>query len=383
MIQLADFEIRHKDYLDAVIRSGRLTYGPYSKMFEEKFSAIHDCDYGLFMNSGTSALQIALQTLKELHGWADGSKVVVPALTFVAGVNIVLHCRLEPILCDVDPITLNMCPDALGKVLSKNDGVVCIIPTHIMGRPCDMDGILSQAQGLHIIEDSCETVFTKTGGDSVGSWGDIGCFSTYAAHTLTSGVGGFATTNDPEYANYMRSLMNHGRDTAYIDYDDKSPDWNTQREIVEVKYRFPRIGHSYRATEMEAAIGLGQLEDKDEIKYKRMAVMVEYNRSYWGGSDLVLPFKYDEGSVVPMMYPIICPPGKRTSVRDALEQAGVETRDIVQILHQPCYSGMWNPEDYPHANRISRDCLLVPCHQKVSQGDVELIVDVASKASLK
>src|SRR5207249_5320991 len=129
-----------------------------------------------------------------------------------------------------------------------------------------MDAVLAIAKKhrLKVIEDSCETVFARYKGKKVGSLGDIGCFSTYVAHYIVTGVGGFATTNDPKLAVRLRSLMNHGRDSIYFQIDDdKGLKGAKLREVVARRFSFVSVGHSFRATEFEAALGLAQLEEKD------------------------------------------------------------------------------------------------------------------------
>src|SRR5687768_1588968 len=168
-----------RKYLDEVIASNRLSYGPMTARFERDFAELHDCRYSVFCNSGTSALHIALAALKERHGWANGDEVIVPALTFVATSNIVLHNGMVPVFVDVERDTYNLDPRLLEEKITPRTRA--IIPVHLFGLPCDMDPILEVARrhDLRVIEDSCETMFAGYKGRKVGSLGDIGCFSTY------------------------------------------------------------------------------------------------------------------------------------------------------------------------------------------------------------
>ena len=160
---------REKKYLNQVIRSSRLSYGPFSRRFEDAFARVHDCRFAFFCNSGTSALHIALAALKEEHGWADGDEVIVPAVTFVATANIVLHNRMTPVFVDVDRATYNIDPALIEAKITPRTRA--IIPVHLMGLPADMDPILAIAKkhNLKVIEDSCETVFARYKGKKVGS----------------------------------------------------------------------------------------------------------------------------------------------------------------------------------------------------------------------
>src|SRR5207253_10292362 len=141
-----------------------------------------------------------------------------------------------------------------------------ILPVHLLGLPADMRAVadIAARHDLKIVEDSCETMFAQCDGRKVGSWGDIGCFSTYIAHYIVTGVGGLATTNDADLAVMLKSLMNHGRDSIYLNIDDdKDCDRESLYRLAARRFTFVHVGHSFRCTELEAAIGLAQLEDKD------------------------------------------------------------------------------------------------------------------------
>ena len=212
--------VREKQLVLEALDNNRLSYGPMTQRFESEFASLHNCRFGVMSNSGTSALQIALQTLKELHGWEDGDEVIVPSVSFVSTINIVLHNRMKPVLVDVDSSYYELNPELLEDKITARTRA--IIPVHLFGHPADMDPILEIAArfNLKIIEDSAQTAFVRYGNQMVGSFGDIGCFSTYVAHLLNTGIGGLSIANDPEYAIRMRSLLNHGRDSIYVSIDD-------------------------------------------------------------------------------------------------------------------------------------------------------------------
>lgn len=183
-----------------VLDTGRLSYGPFLKRLEEEFSQMHDVKFGIVSNSGTSALHVALQALKEIHGWDDNDEVLVPAVTFVATANIVLHNKMKPVFVDVEKEYYGLDPEKIEEKITSRTRA--IIPVHLFGLPCEMDAILKIAKkhNLKVIEDSCETMYGRYNGRMVGSFGDIACFSMYVAHLLVTGVGGINITNNPEYA---------------------------------------------------------------------------------------------------------------------------------------------------------------------------------------
>ncbi len=261
-----DLSDREKQNVMDALNGSRLSYGPFSRRFEREFAQMHGCQYSVFVNSGTSALSLAVATLKELHGWQDGDEVLVPALTFVATANVVLEHNLVPVFVDCDPVTYNIDPTKIETKITPKTR--CMMVVHLFGLCADMDPILEIAKrrNLKIIEDSCETVGVSYKGKRVGSFGEISCFSTYIAHLVVTGVGGLAVTKDEKYAEVLRSLANHGRDNIYVSIDDdKDIDGAKLHEVIKRRFKFIRRGYSFRATEMEAALGVGQLERWPEI----------------------------------------------------------------------------------------------------------------------
>jgi perosamine synthetase len=243
---------RAKQLVNEVLDSERLSAGPMIDRFEREIARLHASRYGLFTNSGTSALQIALAALKERHGWADGDEVLVPALTFVATSNVVLYNNLRPVFVDVEPDYFCIDPSQLERHVTLRTRA--IMPVHIAGLPCDMDPILDFAvqHGLRVVEDSAEAMFVSYRGKPVGSMGDIGCFSTYVAHIITTGVGGLCITSDSGLIVMLKSLMNHGRDSIYTRIDDDAgKQGEALFEIADRRFSFVRFGYSYRCTEMQ------------------------------------------------------------------------------------------------------------------------------------
>ena len=161
--------------------------------------------------------------LKESENWKDGDEIICPALTFISTSNMILQNSLKPVFIDVDPFIYNIDYKRIEEKITKKTKAIMVV--HLFGQPADMSEILMIAKKhkLKIIEDSCETMLVKYKGKSVGSFGDISCFSTYVAHLLVTGVGGLAVTNNPKYAEIMRSFANHGRDGIYISIDELIP----------------------------------------------------------------------------------------------------------------------------------------------------------------
>ena len=363
-----------------VLNTGRISYGDYSRLLEANFSFIHDCQFGILSNSGTSSLQVALQALKELRGWQDGDEVLIPAVTFVATANIVLHCRMKPVLVDVELQYYEMDPHILqmnyGRLITPRTRAM--IPVHAFGQPCDMTKLMvfAKEHKLAVIEDSCECMFVKHAGKMVGSFGDVACFSTYVAHLLTTGVGGIAITNDLELAAKMRSLVNHGRDGIYISVDDdKDLEWNTLKEVISRRFNFESIGHSFRITEMEAALGLAQLNDYqkmiDQRNINAFILTKKLENFSWRIS---LPKVRFDTQHAWMMYPMLVEDKK--GMTEWLEENGIETRDMLPLINQPCYKGMWNPDDYKRAQIVDKCGFYVGIHQDLTIEDLDYIAEM-------
>ncbi|MCI0652285.1 MAG: DegT/DnrJ/EryC1/StrS family aminotransferase [Planctomycetes bacterium] len=368
-----------REYVNDVLTSGRLTYGPYSQRFERDFARLHDSRFGILSNSGTSALQIALAALKERCGWADGDEVIVPAVTFVATVNIVLHCRMQPVLVDVDPRYYELDPDELARAITPRTRAV--IPVHLFGQPADMQPIVEVARrhGLQVIEDSCETMFAAYRGRMCGSIGDIGCFSTYAAHLLVTGVGGICTTSDAELATTLRSLANHGRDGIYFSVDDDDNlGANEMREVIARRFHFTSIGFSYRVTELEAALGVAGLETWESMISRRRENGARLTARLAPLADRIqLPAIREHTQHSFMMYPIVLREEPKKRLVEALEFAGAETRDMLPLTNQPALRRVLDirNESFPVANWINECGFYVGCHQDLAPEDID---DLAS-----
>lgn len=350
--------------VNRVLDSGRLSYGPLCREFESKFAKAHGTDFGVLSNSGTSSLHVALQAMKELYGWADGDEVIVPAITFVATINVVYHCRLTPVLVDVDPTYYAMNPELVRAAITKRTR--CILPIHPFGQGADMTALMDIAQwkGLKIIEDSCEAMGVKTGGKYVGSWGNVGCFSFYVAHLITGGIGGIGITDDPDLAAKMRSLVNHGIDLAQLPNGESyDPSFLARR------FTFSSIGHSFRVTELEAALLLPQLEKLEEIIATRRGVALALSATLFPFEDRVqLPATREFGQHSFMVYPIVLLRQDKHEFMHYLRSHGIECRDMLPLTTQPCYN--FAPLSYPVADRINHRGLYVGSHQEVSWNDI-------------
>lgn len=381
MVSVGTFEANEQmhDLVERVLESGRISYGPLSRELERRFAALHDCRFAVLSNSGTSSLQVALQALKELHGWQDGDEVLVPSVTFVATVNVVLHNRMKPVLVDVDPQYYDMAAGNVEQAITPDTRAM--MPVHLFGQPANMTALAEVAERhrLMVIEDSCETMFVSHAGRKVGSWGDVGCFSMYVAHLLTAGVGGIATTDDPELATRMRSLVNHGRDGIYISIDDDDGlEGACLHEVIERRFNFESLGHSFRITELEAALALGQLDgwrEMIEARQHNAAYLANGLKQLGREGYLRLPKTRQDSEHAWMMYPLVMLRENKWGACNYLEERGIETREMLRLTDQPCYDGLWDSTNYPVAQWLNERGFYVGCHQGLNEADLDCIIE--------
>jgi dTDP-4-amino-4,6-dideoxygalactose transaminase len=230
-------------------------------------------------------------------------------------------------------------------------------------------------------------MFASYRGKPVGSLGDIGCFSTYACHIMMTGVGGLTTTNDPELAVMLRSLANHGRDNIYISMDDdKGKTGDALREVMNRRFSFVRMGYSYRCTELEAALGVGQLETAPEnIRRRRQVAKALLAGLEQYADRLQLPIGKPDRDHSYMMFPIVLKPAagfSREELTLFLEEHLIETRPMVSILNQPYYRQLFGANiegAYPVAKRIGTHGFYIGSHPEMTDETIQYILEVFAK----
>lgn len=372
-----------KKYVNMALDSGRLSPGPFVQKFEKKFAEMHKQKYGIACNSGTSSLHVALEALKEKYSWDQNSEVLVPAITFIATSNAVMHAGMKPVFVDVDSRTYNIDTKLIEEKITEN--TVAIMPVHTFGQPCEMDSIVKIATkyGLKIVEDCAEAHFAVYKGRPVASFSNIAGSSTYVAHTITTGIGGVITTDDTNLAEIARSLIAHGRACTCencIAYNSKQVCKLRMQTEMDRRFMMIRLGYSYRIGELEGALGVAQLENKDFIINTRKAnakILTEGLKDV--EQYLQLPYypEYVEHSF--MMYPLVIK-DEREFTRDEivkyLEQNNIETRPMLPLLNQPIYKEIFGDieKDYPVAQWINNNGFYVGCHHGLSKEELNMII---------
>lgn len=324
-------------------------------------------------------MQVALHALKETYGWDDGDEVLVPAITFIASSNVIIHNNLKPVFVDVEPDHYCIDPSKIEEKITRKTRA--IMPVHLFGQSANMNSIIKIARkhNLRIIEDACEVMFVNYKGKPVGSMGDISVFSTYIAHIITTGVGGIVTTNDESLAAMMKSLMFHGRDNIYLKIeDDDTTDRMRLTSLIERRFQFTNVGYSYRITEMESALGLAELERKDWIVKKRQKVgkkMVDTLSEFSDFFQFPRPRKGAEH--IYMLFPVVIK-DRRIDKEEFLlylEENGVETRLFMPLLTQPIYKKLFGDieKNYPTAQKLVERGFIVGCHPYLTLADIKYL----------
>lgn len=374
-----------KKYVNEALDASRLSQGKMVHRFEKQFAELHDQKYGIACNSGTSALHVGIEALKEKHGVPFGaeSEILVPAITFIATSNACIHAGVKPVFVDVDPKTYNMDPTKIEEKITEK--TIGIIPVHTFGQPCEMDAIMEIANkhGLWVMEDCAEAHFATYKGKKIGSFGEIAAFSTYVAHTITTGIGGVITTNDRQMMEISRSLIAHGRACTCeqcLASDPRQVCPLRMQTEMDKRFMMVRMGYSYRVGELEGAIGLGQLENRDIIMGARKKNAKYLTEHLQGVTKyLQLPEHPDYVDHSFMMYPLVVKkdaPFTREDLTHYLEKQNIETRPMLPLLNQPIYKELFGDieKDYPVAEWIDHNGFYVGCHHGLDQEQLDEII---------
>jgi perosamine synthetase len=297
---------------DAFLSTWISSSGEYISRFEDEFSNYCDCDYGVAVTNGTVALHLALEAL----GVGEGDEVIVPDLTFAATINAVLHANATPVIVDIESDSWCIDPVEIEKAITPK--TKAIIPVHIYGQACDMEAIMSLADkyNLFVIEDCAEAHGASYKGKKVGSFGHIGCFSFFGNKIITTGEGGMCVTNKKELDEKMRLLRDHGMSK-------------------EKRYWHVEVGYNYRMTNLQAAIGVAQLERIDNILQKRKNIENKYKEYL---TDIVFIEFQNDGlehrGKVNWLVSVLVKDGNRDKYMELLKATGIDVRPFFYPLSE-------------------------------------------------
>lgn len=349
-----------KYVLDCMDSNWISSRGRFVDEFETGFSKYCGVHYGVTTNSGTTALHLALATL----GLGEGDEVIIPSFTMISTANAAKYLGAKLVLVDVEPITWNIDPDKIeGKITEQTKA---IIPIHTYGHPADMDRILaiSEKYNVAVIEDAAEAHGAEFKGKKVGSFGEIASFSFYANKIITTGEGGMVVTDDPETAERAMTLRNYG-------FTQERHFWHKV------------MGFSYRMTNLQAAIGLAQLERIEELLQSRINNARLYDSFLKDVPGITTPPSTENVKSVYWMYGILVENDfgiSKEALRQKLADKGIETRSFFIPIHlQPIYSCLLSDE-YPVSENLGRKGFYLPSASSLKPEQIEYIVEVIRNA---
>ena len=390
---------KSKKLIAEILESNRLSSGKYVREFEKKFAELVGTKEAVAVGTGTDADALALAVLYDFDA-KRGDEIIVPALSFVATGNAVLQTGFIPVFVDVDRKTLNIDPEKIEeKITAKTRG---IMPVHLMGKPADMDAINAVAKrySLYVIEDAAEAHGATYKGRSVGTLGDMAAYSLYVAHIITTIEGGVVTTDNADFAEILRSLRSHGRAckcescvlntaSAYCAKRFNSPikDFGDKYgESEDIRFIFERIGFSSKMNELEAAVGIGNLDIYHDILSKRRKNLYYLIDEFKRFSPYLKTIeKESHEEIGPHALPIIIQEQAkftRTQLVNYMEKKGIDTRNLFSSMPTQCpgFSFLGHKlGDFPNAEYIGENGIHIGVHQDLDKDACNYIVNVVDE----
>jgi perosamine synthetase len=346
------------------IASGWISQGPRVRAFEEAFAARVGATEAVATTSCTTALALALH----VSGVGPGDEVIVPSLSFVATANAVWHCGATPVFADIDPLTYNLDPAAAERAITARTKAV--MPVHQVGLPADMDAFLELAErrGLAIVEDAACAIGASYRDRPIGSLGPLACFSLHPRKVITTGEGGMIAVQDRAVAERLRRLRAHGMDTSDLAR-------HAARDVVLEAY--PERGWNSRMTDMQAALGLCQLEALDEILERRRLLAERYTAALERIPHIEPPYDPPYATRTWQSYCVRIAPNApigRTELMGRLLRDGIATRRGVMAIHEEAaYAGP--SADLPHTEAATRETLMLPLFPDLTEEQQDYVIE--------
>ncbi|UCE38195.1 MAG: DegT/DnrJ/EryC1/StrS family aminotransferase [Thermoplasmata archaeon] len=359
MIPIAEPKLNGNElkYVTDCVSSGWISsIGKYIKKFEEEFSKFTETKYGIATSSGTTALHLALATF----GIGKDDEVIIPTLSFIATANCVAYTGAKPVFVDSEPRTWNMDPEKVKEKITEK--TKAIVPVHLYGHPVDMDPIMDLAEdhSLVVIEDAAEAHGAEYRKRKVGGIGHVGCFSFYGNKIITCGEGGMITTNDEEIMNKAMMLRDHAMSK-------------------EKRYWHPYMGYNYRMTNMQAAVGLAQVEKIEEYIQIKRENAKKYNEKLEGISNITLPPEMDWAKNVYWLYSILVDNIQRDDFTFRLREKEIDTRPFFYPMHtQPPYID-YSDEKLEVAEDIAKRGVSLPSATSLKDHEIDYICQIIAE----
>ncbi|MDO8574164.1 MAG: DegT/DnrJ/EryC1/StrS aminotransferase family protein [bacterium] len=361
--------------VDFIKTTKRFTQFNRVKEFEEAWSKWQDCQYSVFVNSGSSANLIIINLMKEKENWKDGDEIIVPAVTWVTNIAPVFQFGLKPVFVDVNLEDLSFDYDKLNEKITDRTRAIFI--THLIGIPADINRIkeIIGSRNIKILEDCCESHGAEINSKKVGNFGDLSSFSFYWGHHMTTVEGGMVCTNDKEI--YKQALLKRSHGLArelplefHDYYRNKYPD-------IDFSFLFLTDGFNFRNTELHAVLGTAQIEHLDKYNqirkdnYQKFLKIIEpfrnhlYHINKEGSSPFCLPFLLRDANL-------------KGQLQKKLTDSGIESRPIISgnLLRQPFLKGYGDSADFKNAEVVHQNGFYIGNNQFVDESRLGVLKDI-------
>lgn len=364
------------------LRSGWLTTGKKTQVFENDFAAFVNASHALGVNSATSGLHLALEAI----GVGPGDLVITTPYTFTATAEVIRYLGADPLLVDIDAKTFNINPALIREALEKHDNVKAIMPVHFAGQSCEMDEIIQLAKeyDVKVVEDAAHALPTTWKGEMIGSLSgsDITVYSFYVTKTIATGEGGMVVTKNKDYVSRMKTMRLHGINRDVFDrYTSDKPSW--YYEVVEP-------GYKYNMTDVAASLGIHQLRQAWDFQKRREWMAQQYNEAF---KDLPLRtphVQHPDDTHAWHLYVLQLDLDKLAINRDqfiekmAAENIGTSVHFIPLHL-QPYWRDRYNYQesDFPIALEVYTQAVSLPIYPKMTDKDVENVIAAVKKVCLE
>ena len=359
------------------VRSGWIVGGARLAEFERRSAALLGARHAVGVSSWTTGAHLVL------HAWGigPGDEVIVPSLTFIASVNVIRHVGATPVFADIDPATWNIDPaDAAAKITPRTRAIIAVDQ---LGMPCDIDRInaIAAAHNLHVLDDAACAFGSRNGGRPVGSLAEVSIFSLHARKVVTTGEGGLIVTDDDAFAARLRMLRHQGMSLS---------DFQRHGMLPTVFESYPEVGYNYRMTDIQAAVGVAQIDRLDNILARRRRIAERYRAHLRNHPLLRAPDEPDGLSTnwQSFMVSVRGPDAdmRRNHVMDALHARGVPTRRGVMASHlEPPYRPLGAV--LPRTEEAAATTLQLPMHPALTDAQADYVLsaidEVAAATSMR